>query len=62
MARPGRRNLHNLSIGVGPLSFFRTSTATIYTIATTGAMLTSRAGTLQGQYGLSCRTRLCIRF
>jgi hypothetical protein len=39
MARPGRRKLLNLLIGVGPFSFFRTAPATIHTIANTGAML-----------------------
>ena len=39
MARPGRRNLINLPIGVGPFSISRTTPATIYTIASTGAML-----------------------
>jgi hypothetical protein len=39
VARPGRRHLHNLSSGVGPLSFFKDNTATIYVIANTGAML-----------------------
>jgi hypothetical protein len=39
VARPGLRNLHNLSSGVGPLSFFKDNTATIYVIANTGAML-----------------------
>jgi len=33
------RKLHNLTSGVGPFSFFRTTPATIYIIATTGAML-----------------------
>jgi hypothetical protein len=39
LARPGWRKLHNLASGVGPFSFFRTTPATIYTIARTGAML-----------------------
>jgi hypothetical protein len=39
MARPGLRHLHNLSSGVGPLSFFKDNAATIYVIADTGAML-----------------------
>src|SRR2546426_6926538 len=38
LARPGRRNLHNLSSGVGPFPF-QDSAATIFTIANTGAML-----------------------
>src|SRR5215469_11399303 len=39
LARPGRRKLLNLPSGVEPFSFYRTTPATIYTIAITGAML-----------------------
>jgi hypothetical protein len=39
LARPDRRTLIKLPIGVRPFSFFRTTPATIYTIASTGAML-----------------------
>src|SRR5262249_1480261 len=38
-ARPGRRNLHNLSIGVRALILIQDNPATIFTIANTGAML-----------------------
>jgi hypothetical protein len=38
-ARPGWRNSSNLPIGVGSFSFFRTTPATILTIAHTGATL-----------------------
>jgi hypothetical protein len=39
LARPGRRNLHNLSIGVRALILIQDNPATIFTIANTGAML-----------------------
>lgn len=38
LARPGRRNLHSLSSGVGPFPL-QDNAATIFTIANTGAML-----------------------
>jgi hypothetical protein len=39
LARPGRRNLHNLSIGVRALILIQDNPATIFSIANTGAML-----------------------
>src|SRR5215467_1785858 len=45
LARPGRRNLHNLSIGVRALILIQDNPATIFTIANTGAMLTVHAAT-----------------
>jgi hypothetical protein len=40
LARPGRRNSHNLSSGVGPLSLFRTIPPPSLQSPRTGAMLT----------------------
>lgn len=57
-ARPGRRPLHSLSIGVRPLSF-QNNAATIYTIASTGAMLLYRARTRQRRYAALAAESRC---
>jgi hypothetical protein len=54
-ARPGRRNLHNLSSGVEPRPFSRPTAATIFLLAYHRSHAEFRAQTRHGKHGLNCR-------